>query len=48
MTLGGVRGDKLAAELEIAAAKGDNEGVQKALRRMTGNFKRGNEHLSKR
>ncbi len=44
MTLGGVRGDKLAAEL----SKADNQSVQKALQRVTGNFKRGNERLSRR
>ena len=43
MTLGGERGRKLAAEL----LKTDNDGVQRALQRVTGNFKRGNERLSK-
>ena len=44
MTLGGQRGRKLTDELLVA----DHEGVQRALQRVTGNFKRGNERLSKR
>ena len=44
MTLGGERGRKLTAKLSVA----DNEGAQRALQRVTGNFKRGNERLSKR
>ena len=44
MTLGGSRARKLTDELSAA----DDEGVQRALQRVTGNFKRGNERLSKR
>ena len=44
MTLGGERGRKLFTVLETA----DDEGVQRALQRVTGNFKRGNERLGKR
>jgi hypothetical protein len=40
MTLGGNRAAKLASQLEATA---DEEEVQARLRRVTGNFKRGNE-----
>ena len=39
MTLGGVRGSKLISDL----AQANESGVQRLLRRVTGNFKRGNE-----
>jgi len=39
MTLGGARGKRLAGKL----AEVDEERVQSLLRRVTGNFKRGNE-----
>lgn len=45
MTLGGARGRKLTDEL---SASNSDEGVQDALRRVTGNFKRGNERPKKR
>ncbi len=44
MTLGGRRGKLLATEL----ADADEENVQYALQRVTGNFKRGNERRLKR
>jgi hypothetical protein len=40
MTLGGKRASKLAKDLETAE---EEEDVQQILRRVTGNFKRGNE-----
>ena len=43
MTLGGRRGQLLAAELEEAG----EEETQYALQRVTGNFKRGNERRAK-
>ena len=43
-TLGGGRGDALAAELAAA----DDEQVQALLQRATGNFKRGNERRGRR
>ncbi len=45
MTLGGVRGRKLSDEL---SASDSDDGVQNTLRRVTGNFKRGNERPKKR
>ncbi len=45
MTLGGERSRKLADEI---SASSSDEGVQDALRRVAGNFKRGNEHPKKR
>jgi len=44
MTLGGERAAALRGELEGA----DFEAQQYALQRVTGNFKRGNERLSRR
>ena len=44
MTLGGRRGEALRAELEAA----DHEAAQAVLRRVTGNFKRGNERRATR
>ncbi len=44
MALGGRRGDVLRTELAAA----DDEKVQAALRRVTGNFRRGNERRDKR
>ena len=44
MTLGGRRGQLLAAELTDAS----EEEAQYALQRVTGNFKRGNERRTKR
>ena len=44
MTLGGKRGEKLAYEL----ANADPDEIQNILQRVTGNFKRGNEHQKNR
>jgi len=44
MTLGGKRGERLAAEL----ADADEDLVQHLLQRATGNFKRGNERRESR
>lgn len=44
LTLGGQRAERLCAELEGVSF----EAQQDALRRVTGNFKRGNERLSRR
>lgn len=44
LTLGGARGRALAAEL----AGADEDGTQAVLRRVNGNFERGNERHNKR
>lgn len=44
LTLGGERAARLRAELEGASF----EGQQYALQRVTGNFKRGNERVSRK
>jgi hypothetical protein len=45
MTIGGKRGQKLTQDLANAP---DEARVQYLLQRITGNFKRGNEHQGKK
>lgn len=42
-TVAGARAARLIAVLDAAAASGDEDGVQLALAKVTGNYKRGNE-----